>query len=101
MQGTFSFRYEVLSLDNLGREYIVEEEGLHFDNHTRENQGLATEQKQRLEAFKEHISAWFEDAALVVATDISNREQIVSTPQMTYRPEDYYDFIWSKYLDAK
>ena len=98
LQGTFSFRYEVLSLDNLGREYIVEQESLHFDNHTQENQSLTTEQKQQLEAFKEHVSAWFEDAALVVAADISNREQIVSTPQMTYRPEDYYDIIWSEYL---
>ena len=98
LQGTFYFWYEVLSLDNLGREYIVEEEGLHFDNHSQENQSLTTEQKQQLEAFKEHISAWFEDAALVVTMDISNKEQIVSTPQMTYRPEDYYDIIWSKYL---
>ena len=76
----------------------MEQESLHFDNHTQENQSLTTEQKQQLETFKEHISAWFEDAALVVAADISNREQIVSTPQMTYRPEDYYDIIWSEYL---
>ncbi len=99
LQGTFSFWYEVLSLDNLGQEYIVEEESLHFDNHAQENQGLTTEQKQQLEVFKGHISTWFEDAALVVATDIGLKEQLVSTPELIYRPEDYYDFIWKAYLN--
>ena len=99
LQGTFSFWYEVLSLDNLGREYIVEQERLYFDNHAQENQELTTEQKKQLEAFKEHISAWFEDAALVVATDSGLKEQLVSTPELIYRPEDYYDFIWKAYLN--
>lgn len=98
LQGTFSFTYEVLSLDNRGREYIVEQEGLYFDNHSQENQSLTTEQKQQLEAFRTHISAWFEEAVLVVVADVDDRAQVVSTPQTTYRPEDYYDIIWSKYL---
>ena len=64
-----------------------------------ENQELTTEQKKQLEAFKEHISAWFEDAALVVAADSGLKEQLVSTPELIYRPEDYYDFIWKAYLN--
>ena len=99
LQGIFSFRYEVLSLDNLGREYIVEQESLLFDNHAQENQRLTAEQKEQVEAFKEHISAWFEDAVLVVAADVGLEEQLVSTPELIYRPEDYYDFIWERYLN--
>ena len=98
LQGTFSFRYEVLSLDNLGREYIEEKESLYFDNHAQEDQRLTAEQKQQIEAFRAQISTWFEDAALVVATDVGNMEQVVSTPQVPYRPEDYYDIVWAEYL---
>lgn len=99
LQGTFYFQYEVLSLDNLGREYVEEKENIGFDNYEQEDQRLSKEQKQEVQAFKEHISAWFEGASLVVATDVSNLEQFVSTPERTYRPEEYYDTIWTNYLD--
>ena len=99
LQGTHYFQYEVLSLDNLGREYIEEKEAIGFDNHEQEDQSLNDAQKQQVQAFKERISAWFEGASLVVATDVGNTEQFVSTPEQAYHPEEYYNTVWLRYLD--
>lgn len=99
-QGSYRFQYQVQALDNKGREYIIEKEDVGFDNidyKTYEQKPISEEQKQQIEVFKEHISGWFEGATLLAGIDDVN---LVTTPKQMYVPEDIYDTIWPKYLNA-
>ncbi len=100
--GSYYFHYQVQVLDTEGREYIVEDQTVSFDNFdttTREQKPLSEEQKEEIQDFKERVTSWFEGATLLVATDVDNLEQYVTTPTQSYTPEQYYDEVWVRYLD--
>ena len=98
MMGIYAFSYEVLYLDSEGTIYEVEEKSLVYDtNKGIEQVPLSAEQKQEIAGFKENLEAWFEGAALLAATDVDIKEQLVSTPDKQYVPEDYYDVVLKEY----
>ncbi len=98
MMGTYYFHYEVLYLDAKGNKHIVEEQSLNYDTIVDgEQKPLSVEQKQEIADFKEKLEAWFEGATLLVATDVALKEQLVSTPDKQYVPEDYYDVVLKEY----
>lgn len=98
MMGAYYFHYEVLHLDAEGNEYIVEEQSLNYDTNKGEEQvPLSAEQKKEIAGFKKNLEAWFEGATLLVATDVALKEQLVSTSDKQYVPEDYYDVVLKEY----
>lgn len=98
MMGTYYFHYEVLYLDAKGNKHVVEEQSLNYDtNKGGEQVPLSVEQKQEIGGFKEKLETWFEGATLLVATDVALKEQLVSSPDKQYAPEDYYDAVLKEY----
>lgn len=98
MMGTYYFHYEVLYLDAKGNKHVVEEQSLNYDtNKGGEQVPLSVEQKQEIGGFKEKLETWFEGATLLVATDVALKEQLVSSPDKQYAPEDYYDVVLKEY----
>ena len=98
-QGTYTFQYQVQSLDSEGHEYIIDRENLTFNNNdyaTYEQKPLSDKQKQQIAEFKDNIYAWFEGATLLVGIEDVN---LVATPERVYTPEEFYDTVWPKYLD--
>ena len=99
--GTYYFHYEVLSLDEKGNEYIIEENTLTYDTYdttVHEQHPLNEEQKQEIKAFKQEIEAWFEGAVLLAATNVSLEKALVSTPMLKYVPEDFYETVLEQYI---
>lgn len=100
--GTYYFQYRVQSLDRAGREYIIDDREIFFDNidlNTHEQKPLSEEQKEEIRAFQEQISSWFEGAELLVAADSSLDAHLVSVPDRQYTPQQYYDRILPLYLN--
>lgn len=94
-QGRFDYHFEVFSLDNEGRIYMVEEYSV--DIALKEENGfeLSDEQKQELAAFREQTLPFYEGAYLLIALDISEGAYVSDTKQ-TYYAEEYYNSVWER-----
>lgn len=98
IMGTYEFQYEVLYLDAEGNTHIVEEQSLNYDtNKSGEQVSLSDAQKKEIADFKGKMEAWFDGATLLAATDVALKEQLVSTPNKQYVPEDYYNVVLKDY----
>ncbi len=94
-QGFVGYGFEVLALDSRGREYIIAEGNTQFEDMkiTRD------EQKELITEFKNHIKPWFEDAVLIIATEVEIEEQFITTEKQRFAPQQYYDIKWAQWED--
>lgn len=92
-QGFTGYVHNVISFGETGLQYTKEEYSLQFY----ETDYSRDEQIALVMDFKQQLEPWFEDAKLIVATDVSLNEQLVSTQEKEYVPADYYDAIWQQW----
>ena len=92
-QGFVGYDFDVFALDGQGHEYIIAEGSTQFEDKdtTRE------EQRVKIMEFKEHITPWFEDAVLIIATEVGFEEQLITTERNRFVPEQYYDTRWAQW----
>lgn len=89
-QGFTGYVHNVIFFGETGLQYTKDEYSLQFyeTDYSRE------EQIALVFDFKAQLEPWFDDAELIVATDVSLSQQFVSTPEAQYVPQDYYDTVW-------
>lgn len=92
----YEFGYEVLYLDAEGNTYTVAEKHLYYETDTDEQKVFSEEEMQEIVAFKTELQSWFEEAVLLVAADAALEEQLVSTPDRQYAPQEYYDIVMQR-----
>lgn len=92
-QGFTGYEHSVIFFEETGTQKTLAEHSLQFyeTDYSRE------EQIQLIISFKEQLEPWFEDALLIVATDVSLDKQFISTSEKAYSPQDYYDTVWSQW----
>lgn len=94
-QGFVGYGFEVLALDSLGREYIIAEGNTQFED----KKITRDEQRELITEFKNHITPWFEDAVLIIATEVEIEEQFITTQKQRFAPQQYYDIKWAQWED--
>lgn len=94
-QGFTGYGHSVISFGETGLQYTKEEYSLQFY----ETDYIRDEQVALVLDFKQQLEPWFEGAKLIVATDVSLNEQLVSMPEKEYVPTDYYDTVWKQWTN--
>lgn len=99
-QGEANYSYRVFSLDEQGQEVIMDSYEEAFSIAEEEvTQADKEERNATVPTLREKISIWFENAVLLVATDI-NTEQVIFVSDFEnggyVSPEYYYQHVWAR-----
>lgn len=94
-QGFTGYGHSVISFGETGLQYTKEEYSLQFY----ETDYSRDEQIALVLDFKQQLEPWLEGAKLIVATDVSLNEQLISTQTKEYVPADYYDTVWKQWTN--
>ena len=91
-QGATDYKFNVLTLDGAGHQYIVDHGEFHWDS--RNTEDTLERLNQEIAVFREELSPWIEEGRIVVAADLGlypGKEYRITTEKVQYEPKEFYD----------
>lgn len=89
-QGTAGWEYEVFSLNKSGEKQVLDQQFIKFEMDQGNHAAYYGE-------FQHSLEQYLSGGVLVIACDIDMEQQLVSTRDCLYVPQNYYSYAFSKY----